>query len=179
MRKLILWVLALCASYYLATHCDDWFYRGGRLVNHGLFTRPRYEATFSSVPLEQPGRYEYTFSYFPVRGDDSAIMLVPEGEQPVASVARLVTTISIRVVDQSNQVQCEATGTPDGTDDHVRWLVWSNGNIVLGLYHVKCARLRLHECAPCRLSIAVGPVDPRTPRIRIIPTIQGGGLELP
>ena len=164
--------------YYVGTHYAGWFYRGGPLRNHGLFTRPRYEAPFAPVPMNVAGSYEYTFSHFPVADDDSAIMLVPEAMQTAESLARLSTQLRIRVVDQRGQVQCDATGAPAGKDSQRFWIE-SSGGEALGRYHLKCLRLRLQACAPCRLTIAIGPIDPSTPRIRLVPTIQGGGLELP
>jgi hypothetical protein len=41
------------------------------------------------------------------------------------------------------------------------------------------SRQRLRTCNGCRFSITIGPVDPATPGVLIVPTIQGGGLELP
>ena len=34
-------------------------------------------------------------------------------------------------------------------------------------------------CAPCRLQIWIGPVDPTTLSLRIFPALHGGGWELP
>jgi hypothetical protein len=113
--KAILWTgAALVLSYYVATHYDDWFYRGGPLVNHGLFTRPRYEASFSTIPLNAPGTYEYTFSRFPVRDDDATVMLVTTNPHPHAAIAQLSTRVRIRVVDQNNQVLCDAVWRAHG-----------------------------------------------------------------
>ena len=170
-------VAGLVSLYYIGTHYAGWFYRGGPLLNHGLFTRPRYEANFPSMPMNVAGSYEYTFSHFPVSDDDSAIMLVPESAQTSESLASLSTQVRLSVVDQYGQHQCDATGAPTWKGRE-QLVITGTGDRVLALYHLKCLRLRLQACAPCRLTITIGPVDPSTPRIRIIPTIQGGGLEL-
>ena len=177
-------VTVVITVYYVATHYAGWSYRGGPLLNHGLFTRPRYEARFASLPMNVAGTYEYTFSHFPVSDDDSAIMLVTESPSQLGSrsladapLARVSTQIRIRVIDQYGQLQCDATGTPANRDRERLWVTSADDNVAL--YHVGCVRLRLAACAPCRLTIAIGPVDPSAPPIRLIPTIQGGGLELP
>jgi hypothetical protein len=167
-------------SYYVVTHYDDWFYRGGALVNHGLFARPRYEASFSSIALNVSARHEYTFSRFPVRTDDATVMLVTNTNHgiPERVVAPLATHVRIRVVDQNNQVVCDAAGSPAGKGADRLW-VTSSGDNALALYHTGCHRLSLHACAPCRLTIEIGRVDPATPVMLVRPTIVGGGLELP
>jgi hypothetical protein len=166
---------ALVSSCYVATHYSGWLYRGGRLVNNGLFSRPRYEAQFPRIPLDVPGSYEYTFSRFPAA--DALVMLATPSGPSVSSIERLTTSVRLRVVDQNNQVQCDATGSPGGKDNEQLIVTSSTG--VLGLWHMGCARLQLRTCNPCRLSIVVGPVDPATPVLLLVPTVQGGGVELP
>jgi hypothetical protein len=171
----VIFACVLISSCYVATHYSGWRYRGGRLVNNGLFSRPRYEAQFPAIALNVPGNYEYTFSRFPA--DDSLVMLTMSSEPSVASIERLATTVRLRVVDQNNQVQCDATGSPRGKD--YEQLIVTSSTGTEGLWHVKCARLRLQTCNPCRLQISIGPVDPATPGVKIVPTIRGGGYELP
>ncbi len=165
---------ALISSCYVATHCEGWRYRGGRLVNNGLFSRPRFEAQFPAIPLNGPGSYEFTFSRFPA--DDAVVVLA--GQPPVASIERLTTSVRFRVVDQNSQLQCDATGSPRGKGNE-QLIIHSSFERVIDLWLTGCARLQLRTCNPCRLFIAVGPVDPATPGVLFVPTIHGGGFELP
>jgi hypothetical protein len=55
-------VLAVC---YVATHCHGWLYRGPQLIDHGIFSQPRYEVVFADIPTNARGTYNYTFSRFP------------------------------------------------------------------------------------------------------------------
>jgi len=48
---------ALVSSCYVATHFDGWRYEGGRLVNNGLFSRPRFEAPFPAISFNVPGSH--------------------------------------------------------------------------------------------------------------------------
>ncbi len=166
---------ALISSCYVATHYSGWLYRGGRLVNNGIFSRPRYEAQFPAIVLNVPRSYEYTFSRFPAA--DALVMLATPSGPSVPSIERLTTKVRLRVVDRNNQVLCDATGSPAGKDNERLIVTSSTG--VMGLWHMGCARLQLRTCNSCRLLISIGPVDPATPAVLVIPTIQGGGIELP
>jgi hypothetical protein len=164
------------SSCYVGTHYRGWRYRGGRLVNNGIFSRPRFEAQFPPIALNVPGTYEYTFSRFPAA--DAAVMLATPSEPSVASIEGLTTKVRLRVIDQNGQLLCDATGSPGEKSDEHRLIVTSSSG-VSALWHMRCARLQLQACNACRLTIVIGPVDPATPRLSIVPTIQGGGIELP
>jgi hypothetical protein len=165
---------ALISSCYVATHYAGWQYRGGPLVDNGLFSRPRFEAHFPAISLNVPGSYEYTFSRFPAT--DGVVALA--GQPPLTSLERLTTRVRFRVVDQNSQLQCDATASPRGKGDE-QLIIHSSFGRVMDLWLRGCARLQLRTCNPCRLLIAVGPVDPATPGVLFVPTILGGGLELP
>jgi hypothetical protein len=149
-------------------------YQGGLLVDNGLFSRPRYEAQFPAIALNVTGSYEYAFSRFPTT--DALVMLATPTEPSVASIERLTTTVRLSVIDQNDQVHCDVTGSPAGRDG-ARLIVTSSSGVI-GLWHMACARLQIRTCQPCRLKISIGPVDPATPAVVIVPLIQGGGLEL-
>jgi hypothetical protein len=165
----------LVSSCYVATHFDGWRYKGGRLVNNGLFSRPRFEAPFPAISFNVPGSYEYSFSQFPA--DDAYVMLVTPSEPAVASIERLMTRVRLRVIDTNGQLRCDATGSPGRTGDEQ--LIVNSSAGVIGLYHLGCMSLQLRTCNPCRLQIAIGQIDPATPAVSLVPTLQGAGYELP
>ena len=165
----------LVSSWYVATHYDGWRYQGGQIVNNGLFSRPRFEAPLPGVPFNVPGTYEFRFSRFPA--DDAYVMLATPSAPSLGSIEGLTTVVRIRVIDQNDQIKCDATGSPRGKG--TQQLVATSSAGVIGLWHARCAALQLRTCAPCRVDIAVGPVDPATPAMLLIPTLRGGGLELP
>jgi len=163
------------ASCYIATHYSGWQYQGGQLLNNGLLSRPRFKAQFPSIALDTAGGYEYTFRRFPA--DDAVVMLATPSEPTVASIEQLATEVSLRLIDQNDQVRCAGIGSPRGKA--AERLIVSSSRGVTGLWHEKCAQLELTNCNPCRLYISVGPVDPSTPHVWLVPTLQGGGWELP
>jgi hypothetical protein len=166
---------ALIGFYHAATHYCGWLYRGGRIVNYGLFSRPQYEAHFAPVTLDAAGAHEYSFSRFPAE-DATPMLLLPRGLSS-SSIERLTTSVRLRVVGQNDQVLCDATGSPSERG-HDRLVVTSSADVI-GLWHAGCVHLRLRTCGPCRLIVSIGQVDPATPGVQVVPTIRGGGWELP
>lgn len=165
----------LVSSCYVATHYDGWRYRGGPFANHGLFARPRYEARFAAIPFNVPGSYEYSFRRFPA--DDAYVMLATPSGPPPASIERLTTMVQLRVVDANGQLRCAASGFPAGKGE--AQLVVNSSAVVLGLYHLRCGLIELRACDPCHLHVGISQVDMATPAIVLVPTLRGGGYELP
>jgi hypothetical protein len=163
------------SSCYVATHYEGWRYRGGPLVNNGLFSRPRYEARFPAISFNVPGSYEYSFSRFPA--DDAYVMLATPTGPPVASIESLTTMVRLRVADTNGHVRCDAIGSPAGKGKDE--LIVNSSAGAIGLYHLNCGSVELRTCNPCRLQIAISQVDTATPSLLIVPTLRGGGYELP
>ena len=46
-------------------------------------------------------------------------------------------------------------------------------------YHVNCLNMKLKPSESYTLTLRIGAVDPNTPRINLIPTLEGGQLDLP
>jgi hypothetical protein len=177
MQRLALLIASglLVSSCYVATHYHGWRYRGGRLVNNGLFSRPRYEAPFPAISFNLSGNYEYSFSRFPA--DDAYVMLAMPSAPSRGSIERLTTKVRFRVLDTNGQLRCEATGSPAGKGEEQLIVTSSAG--VIGLWHKRCALIQLRTCNPCRLQIEIGQIDVNTPGVLLIPTLRGGGYELP
>jgi hypothetical protein len=165
----------IASSCYVATHYNGWRYRGGQLVDNGLFSRPRYEARFPAISFNVSGSYEYSFSRFPA--DDAYVMLAMESEPSAASIERLTTKVRLSVIDPNGRPRCEATGSPTGKGQ--AQLVVNSSAGVIGLWHMRCASIQLRTCNPCRLQIAIEQIDLATPAVLLVPTLRGAGYELP
>jgi hypothetical protein len=173
--KWVLVVAVLLAAAYVETHYRPWLYRGGRLLDHGIFSEPRYEAVFADIRLNAPGTYTYTFSRFPAR--KAGVVLLTPDRPSLAAVQDLSTRVRFRVVGADGTTYCDAVGAPR---DRLAWgLKVSSSDRVDGLAHDSCGDLRLRECNPCRLEVSIGPVDPATPPVRLVVTLAGGGISLP
>jgi hypothetical protein len=172
---LALLIALACSACYVGTHYQGWQYRGGQFTNRGLLTRPRYVAQFPGISINQPGNATYTFTRFPA--SDAAVILEMPSAPPGEAVRRLTTQLRIRIEDQNGRVVCEGSGSPQGRGATQIWVNSSAGAI--SLYHTNCLQLDLWACAPCRLQIWIGPVDPATLPLRVLPALHGGGWELP
>jgi hypothetical protein len=58
------------------------------------------------------------------------------------------------------------------------WVLMS-GPHVAAYWHVNCLRVRLKPSDSYTLTLRVREVDPKTPKIKLIPTLEGGQLDLP
>ena len=72
---------------------------------------------------------------------------------------------------------CDGSGSPQGRGPNQIWV--NSSAAAIGLYHTNCLRLELWACAPCRLQIWIGPIDPATLSLRVVPALHSGGWELP
>ena len=172
------WVVlcaALLAASFVATHYRAWLYRGGRLVDHGIFSQPRYEAVFAEIPLNAPGTYTYTFSRFPAA--EAWVMLRTPDRPSAEALQNLTTQVRLRVVGADGTTYCDGSGSL--RNRAAEGLKIASSDAVDSLSHTSCDRLRLRTCSPCRLDVSVGPVDWLTPNVRMVVTLAGGGIELP
>ena len=58
------------------------------------------------------------------------------------------------------------------------WILMSGPNEA-AYYHVNCLKKRLNPSDSYTLKLRVLAVDPQTPHIKLIPTLEGGQLDLP
>jgi hypothetical protein len=174
-RWVLLGAAVLLAVCYIATHYRAWLYRGGRLIDHGIFSQPRFEAVFAEIPLDRPGTYSYTFSRFPA-AEAWVSLLTPDRPSPEA-LQSLTTKVRLRVVGTDGTTYCDGIGSPRALV--TEGLKIASSDAVDSLWHTSCDRLRLRTCRPCRLDISIGPVDAATPNVRLVVTLAGGGIGLP
>jgi hypothetical protein len=90
----------------------------------------------------------------------------------------LTTRIDISISDSQSRTICRGSGFPAGPEnDHI--YVTSTPNGAIGLWHMACSEVQLGHCDSCRLTVAIRDVDRTTPAVVVVPTIEGGGFELP
>jgi hypothetical protein len=117
-----------------------------QLIDHGMFSQPRYEAVFGDIPLNATGKYSYTFSRFPAA--EAMIMLLTPGRPPLEAIQNLDTELRLRMVGQDGTVHCAGAGSL--RDRLPERLKISSSDRVDGVSHDSCGWLRLRGCNPCR-----------------------------
>jgi len=90
----------------------------------------------------------------------------------------LTTRMAIRVEDQKGQLRCDASGFPAGKGQEQAF-VTSTPVHAAGIWLMGCNDFSVKNCNPCSLTVTISNVAPHTPAIPIVPSIEGGGIELP
>jgi len=114
-------------------------------------------------------------------------------------LTNLSTEIEATLVDQNRRVVCQASGiVPKESDPcdckkddckvwsdaeiearrQKEWVLMSGGDEA-AYWHVNCLRMRLKPSDSYTLKLRVLAVDPQTPHIKLVPTLEGGQLDLP
>lgn len=166
---------AVVGGCYVVFH-PAWRYKGGPIYDNGVVSYPRFAAQFNSVLFNVPGDYSFTFHHFP--GSPASVMLNTPTAPPYEPLDKLTTKIDISVQDQQGYVLCHGSGFPAGRGGE-RFMVTSGPRYAIGLWHAGCNGVHLENCSPCTLKIRITNVDPSTPAIPLVPTLEGGGIELP
>ena len=104
----------------------------------------------------------------------------------------MATRLETVLYDQRGQVVCQGVGVVPKEEDEPcddckiptekeieareqkEWILTSDA-----YYHVNCLRVRLNPSDSYTLKLRVLTVDPRTPHINLIPTLEGGQLDFP
>ena len=81
-------------------------------------------------------------------------------------LTHLGTTISALLVDQNSRVVCEGSAMPgDGQNERI-WVVRN------------CVNMPLKPSSTYTLTLRITKIDPNTPKIDLLPVLEGGQLEL-
>ena len=152
-----------------------------------------YWIRLESIPFGQVG--EYTFHFRGMPDEEMSLQLFTDGESGRSALTNLTTQLEAILSDQKGRVVCQGTGVVPkegkpcddckvSTDREIEareqkeWVLMSGPNEA-AYYHVNCLNMRLNPSDSYTLKLRVLAVDPQTPRINLIPTLEGGQLDLP
>jgi hypothetical protein len=167
--------LVACAGCYVALH-QAWRYEGGPIIDNGVISYPRFAASFHPVPFNREGTYAFVFRRFPA--ERAVIMLHTPTAPRRQQLESLTTTISMSVKDQDSVFRCRAVGSPAGGGVGQAFIA-SGPIYATGIWLMPCNGVSLAGCQPCTLSVTLGAIDPATPAVPLVPSLEGGGVELP
>jgi len=152
-----------------------WRYQGGAIQDNGVISYPRFSATFAPIPFDRAGSRTYEFSRYPA--DQAVVFLKMGSPQRADALEPLTTRMTVSVRDRRG-FRCQATGYPAGRSDEQAF-VTASPVYATGIWLLGCNPVSVAGCNPCTLSVEISDVDPRTPRLDLIPSLEGGGIELP
>jgi hypothetical protein len=152
-----------------------------------------YWIRLKAIPFGQPGEYSFYFRGMP--NEEMSLQLYTDGEYNRSALTNLSTQLEAVLTDQKGRAVCAGAGVvpKEGqscndckipTDKEIEarrqkeWVLMSGPNEA-AYYHVNCLNMRLRPSDSYTLKLRVLAVDPQTPHINLIPTLEGGQLDLP
>jgi hypothetical protein len=192
----VLGVLAgVIALLYFADEYPAFRFRGdGHLSGGPVFG---YWMRLRPIPFHQAGEHVFRFRGMP--NEEMSLQLYAEGKSDDnrKELTNLNTEIEATLLDQNRRVVCQASGVVpkesdpcDCKDDckvwtdaeiesrrEKEWVLMSGGDAAY--WHQNCLRVRLKPTDSYTLTLRIRSLDPKTPKINLIPTFEGGQLDLP
>lgn len=152
-----------------------------------------YWIRLKAIPFGQTGEYSFHFRGMP--NEEMSLQLYTVGESGRSALTNLSTQLEAVLTDQKGRVVCAGAGVvpKEGepcddckipTDKEIEarrqkeWVLMSGPNEA-AYWHVNCLNMRLKPSDSYTLKLRVLAVDPQTPHINLIPTLEGGQLDLP
>jgi hypothetical protein len=137
-----------------------------------------YTIRLRSIPFYQPG--EYVFHFHGMPNEEMSLQLYAEGKKDSdrEELTNLGTTLDALLVEQNGRVVCQATGMArEGQNERI-WVLMSGGDVA-AFWHWNCVHMPLKSSKSYTLTLRIRNVDPNTPRITLLPALEGGQLDLP
>lgn len=167
----------------------DGHFSGGPVFGYWIRVQP--------IPFYRDGEYVFHFRGMP--NEEMSLHLYAEGKSNDnrTELTNLSTQIEARMVDQNGRVVCHAngviptenepcddckTGCKIPTDEEIdarmqrEWVLMSGPDAAY--WHANCVSVRLRTSDSYTLSLRIHSVDPKTPKINLIPTLEGGQPDL-
>jgi hypothetical protein len=137
-----------------------------------------YSIKLRRIPFNQAGEYVFHFRGLP--NEEMSLQLYAEGktDNDREELTHVDTTLGALLVDHNGRIVCQATGMPrDGQNEHI-WVVMSSG-LEAAFWHWNCVHMPLKSSESYTLTLRISDVDPKTPRVNLLPVLEGGQLDLP
>src|SRR5258708_20293818 len=181
-------LLLLFADEYPALRFrGDGHFSGGAGFGNGV--------RLGANPFNRGGEYGFHLRGTP--NEEMSLQLYAEGKtgDNRSELTNLNTQLEALLVDQNGRVVCRAAGIVPKenepcddckilTDEEIaarrqrEWVLMS-GPDETAYWHVNCLRMQLKPSDSYTLTLRVRPADSKTPEINLIPTLEGGQLDLP
>jgi hypothetical protein len=184
----VLPLVLLAADEYPALRFrGDGKFSGGPVFGYWIRLRP--------IPFHHSGEYVFHFRGMP--NQEMSLQLYADGKtgDNRAELSNLNTQLEALLVEQNGRVVCRADGIVPKehepcddckipTDKEVEarfqkeWVLMSGPNEA-AYWHENCLRMPLKSSDSYTLTLRVRQDDPKTPKINLSPTLEGGQLDLP
>lgn len=137
-----------------------------------------YWIELRKIPFYQSGEYVFHFRGMP--HEEMALELRAEGKtSDNEAELRVKTIIEVLFVDQNGRAVCQASGPPLEHGQNPNGWVLMLGGDEAAYWHWNCVWFQLNPSDHYTMTLRIRDIDPKTPRINLIPTLRGGQLDLP
>jgi len=183
-------LLCFADEYPALRFRGDGHFLGGPVFGYSIRSRP--------IPFHQAGEYVFHFRGMP--NEEMSLQLYAEGKSDDnrKELTNLNTKIEAILVDQNGRVVCQGSGVVPKESDpcdckkddckvwtdaeieargQKEWVLMSGSDAAY--WHQNCLRKRLNPSDSYTLTLRIIDVDPKTPRINLIPTLEGGQPDMP
>jgi hypothetical protein len=143
----------------------------------GVFSYARYRATLGEIPLASPGSYTLRFSGLPNAKMVLQLYVVGASDVNRQLLESLTTQLYAQITDSRGNVVCSASGSPSSTDPSIHWVLMSSVSEA-AFWHEGCRNVDFSRNTEYTLRVEIRTIDPRSPRVSLTATLEGGGVEL-
>jgi len=171
---------ALVLAWWGLSYYTSEFKGGLDIRDDGLISYPRYHARLGYVSLSQPGEYQFTVGGLPPESLDLTFPIENASGANRSQLEVLSTTLDVTVMDSSGKQLCSAIGAlgdaaKGGRDS---WVLASSDEWA-SFWHPNCLRLPIKRSQMYSVRVRVMTADPASLFQKLVPTLEGGGNELP
>lgn len=154
-------------------------YRGdGKIRDSGTWSYPRYHIELGQIPLSKTGTYQFKLAGLPSEQMSLKLLITGKTEKDRKELAGLTTKIEATLLDDTGRTVCEAFGVPsDGIQENA-W-IFTGSDDFAAFWNKSCLEKDIHHTKSYVLIMKLSEIDSRTPDTYLVPTLSGGGNELP
>jgi hypothetical protein len=164
-------ILSLCLAdeYPVLRFRGDAHFSGGPILGYSIKMR--------RIPFYRPGEYVYHLRGLP--NEEMSFRLDAEGksDKDRIELTKLGTTLDAALSDE-NGVVCQASGKVREGQNESIWVLMSSGSEA-AFWHLHCVHIPLKSSSTYTLTLRIRDVDPNTPKIDLVPVLEGGHPDLP
>jgi len=168
--------LALIALLCFADEYPALRFRGdGKFSGGPVFG---YRIELRKIPFYQPG--EYVFHFHGMPKEEMALELYAEGKgSRDEAELRVKTVLEASIVDQTGRSICQASGPPLEHGQNPNGWVLMLGGDEAAYWHWNCVWFRFSPRDHYTMTLRIRDIDPKTPKINLVPILKGGQPDLP
>jgi hypothetical protein len=176
--KLIAVALAVLLVWWLSSYQTWGFHGDGKIRDSGVFTYPRYHVELNQIPFSEAGEHHFSFTGAPPEKMWLQFGIVGKTGRDATELTSLKTEIDVLLQDDQGNVLCTASGVPIQGAKHGGWILTYSSDYA-AFYNLACVDLPMSRRRSYALQVGIKSVDDRSPSVFLVPTLLGGGIELP